>query len=412
MRSLFITPMLPIQSAADAGGVHHRAGAFLRALGQVSSRIDLVHIVPEKLLGLAADQARLDATQSEFWQVPVHVTLAPRRARPLTRWNYYGAGIFSAFQQKDLYPYGGAIVSEQIGRCLDTAPDIVFAHLLDAMIPILASGFQPRCLFFDVDDIYHRVRLRSALAPPFSVTKRALSLQLPALLLGERRAVARSTLAFVCSTTDAAHLRRLGFPGQVRAVPNAIGIPAEPPGVVASPTVLYLGSYHHSPNVVAVERLIRDIWPRIRAQVPEARLLVAGAESEHLPARAAEPPGVEFLGFVDDLASVYAASRLVCAPITTGSGTRLKLLEGAAYARPMVSTRIGAEGLDFRDGHEIILREDDAALAEACVALLRDDALCASYGAAARALVVDRYEVRRIERSIVHQIRDAVRAQA
>ena len=404
MRSLFVTPMLPVQSASDAGGKHRRAGAFLRALGRISSRIDLVYIVPKKLMGLASDQARLDASQSEFWQVPVHVTLVLRRDRPQTLWNYYGAGILSAEQQTDLYAYGGSAISEQIGRCLDAAPDIVFADRLDAMVSILASGRKPQRLFFDVDDIYHRVRLRSAFAPPFSVTKRALSLQVPALVLAERRAIARSTLAFVCSTVDAAHLQQLGFPRQIRSVPNAIEIPAEPPGVVAAPTILYLGSYHHSPNTVAAERLIRHIWPRIRAQVPGARRLSAGAESERLPSRTAGLAGVEFLGFVNDLPSVYAQSRLVCTPITTGSGTRLKLLEAAAYARPMVSTHIGVEGLDFRDGHEIMLREDDVSLAEACIALLSDDALCLRYGAAARAMVVDRYDVRRIEQLIVDQI--------
>nr|WP_294501232.1 glycosyltransferase family 4 protein [uncultured Rhodopila sp.] len=235
-------------------------------------------------------------------------------------------------------------------------------------------------------------------------------MQLPALLVAERRAVARSTRAFVCSNADAAHLRHLGFPRQVETVPNAIDVPPAPPGVVAAPSILFLGSYHHPPNIIAAERLIRCIWPRIYARVPAARLLIAGAESERLPSRSAAPPGVEFRGFVDDLATIYAESRLVCTPITTGSGTRLKLLEAAAYARPMVSTRIGAEGLGFRDNHEIMLREDDASLAEVCIALLRDDALCARYGTTARDMVRDRFDVRRVELAIVDLIRDACRA--
>ena len=67
-----------------------------------------------------------------------------------------------------------------------------------------------------------------------------------------------------------------------------------------------------------------------------------------------------------------------------GSGTRLKLIEAAGYARPMVSTRIGAEGLAFRDGAEILLRETDEAIAGACVELLRDDGACLRLGAQAR----------------------------
>ena len=410
MRSLVVTPMLPVQSNADIGGKHLRAGIFMRALGQLSQEIQLVYMVPERMMRLAADPAALDRSQSAFWRVPVRVTLVPRRARVQTAWNYYGTGILSAAEQPALHPYGGATLVEAVGRQLDTHPDLVFADRLDAALPILASRRRPRRLFMDVDDIYHRVRLRSALAPPFRATTRALLLQVPALLLAEHRAIGRSTLAFVCSSTDAAHLRRLGFPRQVRAVPNPAHIPAEPPGSVAAPTVLYLGSYYHPPNILAAERLVRRIWPRVREAVPEARLLIAGAESERLPSRVSGAPGVEFLGFVDDITALYAKTRLVCTPITTGSGTRLKLLEAAAYARPMVSTRIGAEGLEFRDGHEIMLREDDRSLAEACVALLRDDALCRCFGEAAYAMARDRYEAGRIEQQVVDHIAESCRA--
>lgn len=406
MRSLFVTPMLPIQTAADTGGKHRRAGAFMRALGAISTHIDLVYIVPDQMMGLVTDQVHLNATQSEFWQVPVHVTLLPRRRRKMTAWNYYGAGILSAKQQYALYPYSAASTAEQVGSLLDSRPDLVVADRLDAMLPILASKREVRRLVFDVDDVYHRVKLRSAMAAPFAVGKRALALQAPSLVLAERHAVARSDMAFVCSESDAIHLRRLGFPSQIRAVPNAIAIPREPSPLVSEPTVLYLGSFYHPPNVLAAERLIGRIWPRVQAQIPAARLLIVGSESERLPSRVAKPAGVTYLGFVDDLDGVYAQSRLVCTPITTGSGTRLKLLEAAAYGRPMVSTRIGAEGLDFRDGHEIMLREDDAALANACIDLLKDDAMCARYGAASRAMVLDRYDIGRIEQSIISQFQE------
>jgi len=224
------------------------------------------------------------------------------------------------------------------------------------------------------------------------------------LVLAERRAIAQSIAAFVCSPTDAYHLRRIGFPRNVRSVPNAIDIPLVPPGVVATLTVLYLGTYYYPPNVLAAERLIRRIWPLIRDQVPSARLLIADAHDEHLPSYSAGVPGVEFLGFVDDIPNLYAQTRLVCAPITVGSGTRLKLLEAAAYARPMVSTRVGAEGLEFGDGREIILREDNVSLAKACIDLLRNETLCDALGTAAYTMARFRYDARHIEQLIVDKI--------
>lgn len=404
MRTLFITSIPPIMATADTGGKHRRAGIFLRALGRISTRIDMVCMVPESMMDLAAVQSRINESQTAFWQVPVHVNLLPRRRRQMTAWNYYGAGVISARQQEGLYPYSGASMAEQIGRLLDSRPDIVFADRLDAMMPILASGRKARRLLLDVDDLYHRVRLRSALAAPLVSSQRALALHVPSLILSEYRAIAASDLAFVCSEADVAHLHRLHFPRNISAVPNAVTIPPTAPGPAEAPTVLYLGSFYHPPNVLAAERLIGSIWPLIRAQLPFARLLIAGAKSEYLPSFASGVPGVTFMGFVEDLDRLYAQTRLVCAPITTGSGTRLKLLEAAAYARPMVSTHIGAEGLDFRDGYEILLRDDDMALAAACVDLLRDDSMCARYGSAGRAMVQDRYNACRIQDLIAEQI--------
>jgi Glycosyltransferase len=147
---------------------------------------------------------------------------------------------------------------------------------------------------------------------------------------------------------------------------------------------MFIGYYGYPPNADAAERLATRILPRIRAAMPEARALIVGKASNFLPSFGRGLPGVEYLGYVDDLAGLYARSRVVCCPLTNGGGTRVKLIEAASYARPMVSTRIGAEGLEFRDGAEIVLADDDEAIAAACLALLRDDARCAALGAAAR----------------------------
>ena len=106
-----------------------------------------------------------------------------------------------------------------------------------------------------------------------------------------------------------------------------------------------------------------------------------------------------------DLAPLYADSRLVCCPLYNGGGTRVKLVEAAAFARPMVATRMAAEGLEFRDGQEILLRDDDEALADACIRLIRDDVLSAELGANARAQVVALYD----RTSIVARIGDLMR---
>jgi glycosyltransferase involved in cell wall biosynthesis len=83
----------------------------------------------------------------------------------------------------------------------------------------------------------------------------------------------------------------------------------------------------------------------------------------------------------------------VCSPISIGGGTRVKIIEAAAWAKPIVSTSIGAEGLSFKDEVEILLRDDDDSIAAECVRLLQDDELCRSLGEAARLKARATYEV-------------------
>ena len=242
MRSLIITPMLPVLGRSEAGGKHHRAGMFFRALGRISSRVELVHLVPEKILELATEGKALDASQSDFWGIPVAVTLLPRRSRPKTSWTYYGAGIASAAGQYALYPYGGTAIQAGLAKLLDSKPDLVLADRLDAMLAIEASGRRPERLFWDMDDVYHRVLWRAAVRRPAKLGQLATTLQAPALIAAERRAVARSALTFACSQQDATHLARLGFARRIKVVPNAVPIPPVAPGLVADPVVLYPGS--------------------------------------------------------------------------------------------------------------------------------------------------------------------------
>lgn len=384
----------------DQTGVARRFGVFLRALHRLSDDITVLHIVPAAMISAAGPLDALSRSQSEFWGVPLRIALEPRQTRTETAWSHYGAGVLDADAQPAWFPYAGAELAEAVGRHLDRSPDLVFAHRLPAMLPILRSGRRPGRVLLDIDDVEHRVQLRHSLSAPFYPGKLAQLLQLPALMRLEKRAVAASRLAFACSNTDRDYLRRLGYGAAVEVVPNALPVPSSPPGVTREPTLLFLGDMKNAPNRLGAERMARRIWPLVQARVPDARLLVGGKGSDQLPSARAGLPGTEFLGFVDDLDALYARSRVVCCPIMTGGGTRLKLVEAASYARPMVSTRLGAEGLDFADGRDALLRDDDAGFADACVALLHDDALCQRLGAAARAVMMATYDARQVEERV------------
>ena len=99
---------------------------------------------------------------------------------------------------------------------------------------------------------------------------------------------------------------------------------------------------------------------------------------------------------------------MCCAPILSGGGTRVKIIEAAAYGRPVVSTLIGAEGIEMEDGHEIFLRDDPRSFAEMCIHLLNDYEFCEKMGKAAHAAVVNKYDQIKIKSMIQEIIKESL----
>jgi glycosyltransferase involved in cell wall biosynthesis len=408
IRTLVITTTFPPTGADFVHGIYQRLRLFMGALNELSTQIDILNVIPEAMVVLYPDLELLQREVSDYWGRPVSVTLIPQRTRKNTFRTHYLSGILRASEQPQIQSFTGPEQVAAIGRHLDLNPDIVFVQRLEAMCAVLRARRPLRNVYFDIDDINHRARLRWICQPPFRVGKLGYLAQLPALVCAERQGAALSRLTFVCSEGDRRHLRRLGFGRNVVVVPNAVALPATLSALPSEPTVMFIGSFDYPPNVEAAVRLVYRIMPLVRQRVPDATLLLAGKGSEELPSARADVPGVEHLGFVPNLDSLYARSKVICCPISNGGGTRVKLIEGAAQARPMVATRVGAEGLDFIDGEEILLRDDDEALAAACVQLLQDDALCLRLGEAARRKAVRLYDGHNIQKEVVRLMRERI----
>ncbi len=128
----------------------------------------------------------------------------------------------------------------------------------------------------------------------------------------------------------------------------------------------------------------RCVWE----QLPEARLLLAGAGLEHPPS---EDPRVRALGFVEDLAGTYAEARCAVVPLLQGGGSPLKLVEALAYGLPVVATPRAVAGLDVQDGVDCLVAEGSQAFADTLVRVLRDGA--PEIARAGRRLAEERYSV-------------------
>lgn len=165
--------------------------------------------------------------------------------------------------------------------------------------------------------------------------------------------------------------------------------------------VYFIGSMLYRPNQEAVRWLADDVWPRVVALEPRARLTVAGsgfpiALREHLVGRA-----IEVAADVPDVRAFSAPFRAMLAPLFSGSGMRIKVLEAMALGKPVIATPLGAGGIDVTPGENILIADDAAELAQHVVRCMNDDALAQRIGDAARALVVAHYDADALARRLL-----------
>jgi glycosyltransferase involved in cell wall biosynthesis len=199
-----------------------------------------------------------------------------------------------------------------------------------------------------------------------------------------------------CSVTSL-HDRDLllrDLPGaKVAVVPNAVDLEyfrARPEASPVEPqTILFFGAINYFPNSDGLKFFLDEIFPAVKARMPGAKLRVVGHTPPQLLALANE--SIEMKGFVPDLRTEIERAAVVIAPLRIGGGTRLKILEAMAMAKPVVSTPQGAEGLEVTHERELLLADTPAGFAEQLVRLLGDPALAARLSAGARKLVEQRY---------------------
>ena len=174
---------------------------------------------------------------------------------------------------------------------------------------------------------------------------------------------------YVCSRADEQRLLNEAPGVRTAVVPNAADVeyfqprPADPPP--DGQTVVYFGLLSTVPNIDAVVHFVQEIWPRIAKARPDARFkIIGGRPPPSLQALAG--PRVELTGFVPDLRPHLGAAAVVVVPLRLGGGTRLKIVEAMAMGKAIVSTTLGAEGIDAIPGRDILLEDQPAAFAGCC----------------------------------------------
>src|SRR5205823_2804195 len=151
------------------------------------------------------------------------------------------------------------------------------------------------------------------------------------------------------------------------------------------PLVMFVGAMDWEPNVDAVEHFCREIWPSVQAGAPAARFRIVGRNPDRRVQKLISS-SVEVTGLVPSVVDHLRDAAVIVVPLRIGGGTRLKIYEAMAAGKAVVSTSVGAEGLDVHHGRDIVLADAPQSFADAVVTLVRDENLRNKYERAAAEL--------------------------
>jgi glycosyltransferase involved in cell wall biosynthesis len=213
----------------------------------------------------------------------------------------------------------------------------------------------------------------------------------------EREAYAALSGMIVCGWDDRKFLQeKLGRSEKVFVLANGYNAAffdceTHPRQISEAPTILFCGALDYSPNVNAIDWFADAIWPLVHRALPEATWRIIGKSPDARAQRWASMDGVELVGEVPDVRPYYQSCWLQVVPLRIGGGTRLKIVESLGMRCPVVSTTLGAQGLDLVDEKDILLADDEASFSESVVRLLKDEAARKSMEASGLKTVRENY---------------------
>jgi sugar transferase (PEP-CTERM/EpsH1 system associated) len=210
----------------------------------------------------------------------------------------------------------------------------------------------------------------------------------------EKRICPAFNQCIVVSDYDKTYLKNLCGMDNFVVIPNGVDIHYFKPDSVAvrKNRMVWVGGMTGPYNSDAVNFFIEKIWPVIKYEAPEATIDFVGAgPPQRLRDKASQDESVKVLGFVSDIRPIVRRASVFVAPIRIGSGTKIKVLNAMAQAKPVVATTVAAEGIDVIPGENILVADDPEEFAKKVLYLLRNEKIAREMGERARELMEKKY---------------------
>lgn len=261
-------------------------------------------------------------------------------------------------------------------------------------VPLIESRSKAP-LVFDWHNIESEAMSRYAAGAPTPAHSAYARLTAKRLFKMEQQILRKAAGHIVCSAREADQLKER-LPGvNVAVVENGAdtrryaGLKAALHGRDA---LVFVGSMDYRPNIDAAIYFAREVWPLVRRRFPAWRFVIVGSDPARSVRALAAQPGIEVTGSVEDVRAYYGKALAAVVPLRMGGGTRLKILEAMAAGTPVVSTALGAEGIDFTPDRDIILADKPADWLDALNALAGSAERWRELSCAGRDLVSSRYD--------------------
>jgi len=411
--TLFVTGFVPFELSKDSHGVFQRMRMMVLSAMAASAHVQALFLTKGE-----SEQDLAKTERAREWvekQLGFGIEVQIRRvAFQPTVTNRLPFGLGDYFGPSPLRTLTRESIDSLSEMITAFTPDLIVAHRLEMFRAVRMATTNARIpIVFDLDDIEHLAFARSVRSPPHYPTKPIQLAHVLPLLLEELRALRQCQGLYVCSDVDKAKLNRWAPNARVTTIPNGAATPLQTDKAMRNRTsceVLFVGLLEYSPNAVGMEWFLRNVWPLVISEAPTARLNIVGRGGSALNIPDDLKQSVDIHGFVDFLEAMYQKAGVAICPLLSGGGTRIKIIEAASHKIPTVSTRVGAEGLEFENGKSIILADEPEQFAKAVVKLLGDQSLSQKLGEAAFSVFENLYDREKIMQQITQSMRHAVRA--
>lgn len=386
-RLLFLSQTLPYP---PDGGVKIRTYHVLRLLARAFDVTALCFYRREREHGPEAVRRAVDAlgrfARVEAFPIP--------QERSIVRLAWDHLRSVATRRAYTVFTYESAAFRDRLAELVRTGGfDLVHMDSLDLSAYLDALGELPVvCVHHDVQSLLLRRRAGIERLPGL---REYVALQSRLVRAEEEAVCPRVALNVAVSPVDGAALRAIAPGARVTLIPNGVDTAYFRPArhlEEDGASIVSVGGTNWLPNLDALEYFGEEILPRLRARGVAPRVTWVGRATDAERARYAARYGIALTGYVEDVRPHVQRAACYVVPIRAGGGTRVKILDAWAMGKAVVSTSVGCEGLGARDGHDILVRDDPDAFADAVRDVLRDRELRERLGRAARRTAVERFD--------------------